>query len=292
MGIAEQHKGYVLYDIQNRKVVYSRDVRFVPSGTTLADEIFPGETTKATPNSNTKSDSHQSTTSPAKITESPRKSTLTIKTPKRLIEEVNMIYSEELNANMDEPLRFKQVWKSRYRDQWITAMVTELNALTKNETWIRVPRPVDKNIISCKWVYKIKRKDDGSAPIFKARLVARGFDQEYLKDYFKTYSPVANKSSLRIFIIISSKLKLTINQYDVPAAYVKASLQGEEIHIDLPDGFRGRPTDIGNLTTPGDAPGTGIDPTEVLKSQAKWHVLEQGNPPKTSPPWFDSTTFR
>lgn len=52
---------------------------------------------------------------------------------------------------------------------WVAAMDTEYKALQQNKTWHLVPRPKGKNIIGCKWVYKIKRKADGSIDRYKAR---------------------------------------------------------------------------------------------------------------------------
>ncbi|GJT24370.1 retrotransposon protein, putative, ty1-copia subclass [Tanacetum coccineum] len=56
---------------------------------------------------------------------------------------------------------------------WKQAMDNEFNALIKNETWKLVPPQPRMNIIDCKWVFKIKRKADGSIDRHKARLVAR-----------------------------------------------------------------------------------------------------------------------
>jgi hypothetical protein len=145
-------------------------------------------------------------------------------------------------------------------------MNKELQALNENGTWKRVKRPTNKNIISCRWVYKLKRNDDGSIQIFKAHLVARGFTQVYGEDFNETYSPVASKSTLRIFLVISKKFNLPIQQYDVPSAYVKAKLKdSEELYLELPNGFKGKTNDFGNLTTPLDDPNTGQDSTEVLR---------------------------
>jgi histone deacetylase 1/2 len=46
--------------------------------------------------------------------------------------------------------------------KWATAMDSEHQALTRNHTWHLVPKPKGKNVIGCKWVYKIKHKVDGS----------------------------------------------------------------------------------------------------------------------------------
>ena len=45
---------------------------------------------------------------------------------------------------------------------WRDAMSTELDSLLSNETWDVVDLPDGKQLIGCKWVYKIKRKFDGS----------------------------------------------------------------------------------------------------------------------------------
>lgn len=41
-------------------------------------------------------------------------------------------------------------------------------ALKHNQTWDQVPKRKDAKLISCKWVYKIKRRLDGSIEMYKA----------------------------------------------------------------------------------------------------------------------------
>lgn len=61
--------------------------------------------------------------------------------------------------------------------KWKGAMDVEYKALMNNRTWRLVPPPNGKNIIDCKWVYKVKRKANGTIDRYKARLVAKGFRQ-------------------------------------------------------------------------------------------------------------------
>ena len=70
-------------------------------------------------------------------------------------------------------------------------MKEELDALHKTGTWDLVDLPSGKSAIGCKWVYKIKTRSDGTVDRNKARLVARGFTQEYEIDYEETFSHVA-----------------------------------------------------------------------------------------------------
>ena len=59
--------------------------------------------------------------------------------------------------------------------KWEKAMDEEIAALYENETWDLVPLPERKNVIGCKWVYKVKHNSDGSVSRYRVRLVAKGY---------------------------------------------------------------------------------------------------------------------
>jgi len=52
-------------------------------------------------------------------------------------------------------------------------MDAEFHSLQKQHTWSLVPLP-HRNVVTCKWVYMLKRHSDGSIARYKARLMARG----------------------------------------------------------------------------------------------------------------------
>jgi hypothetical protein len=85
---------------------------------------------------------------------------------------------------------------------WKVAMDIEVQALVRNKTWYLVPPDNVKNMIDCKWVYKVKRKVDGSLDRYKARLVAKGFKRWYEIDYEDTFSLVVKAATIQIILSI------------------------------------------------------------------------------------------
>ena len=71
---------------------------------------------------------------------------------------------------------------------WREAMKAEIVALEENQTWTVVDLPNGVVPIGNKWVFKIKRKSNGSIERYKARLVAKGYNQIEGLDYFDTFS--------------------------------------------------------------------------------------------------------
>ncbi|KAG6473290.1 hypothetical protein ZIOFF_067204 [Zingiber officinale] len=57
-----------------------------------------------------------------------------------------------------EPETFEKASQS---SEWMTAMKQEIDALQQNQTSDLIPKPRDVKPISCKWVYKIKRRPNG-----------------------------------------------------------------------------------------------------------------------------------
>jgi hypothetical protein len=66
-----------------------------------------------------------------------------------------------------------------------------------------VDLPPGKTMIGWKWVYKIKTKSDGSIQLYKAHLVAKGFNQEYGIDYEGTFELVAWLTSIWSLLVVA-----------------------------------------------------------------------------------------
>ena len=120
--------------------------------------------------------------------------------------------------------------------EWQLAMAEELAALERSGTWDLVPLPSGVRPITCKWVYKIKTRSDGSLERYKARLVARGFQQEQGRDYDETFAPVAHMTTVRTLLAVASVRHWSISQLDVQNAFLNGELR-EEVYMQPPPGY-------------------------------------------------------
>ena len=71
---------------------------------------------------------------------------------------------------------------------WINAMHEELNQFARNKVWILVLRSKEMNVIGTKWVFKNKIDEQGVIVRNKARLFAKGYNQEEGIDFGETYA--------------------------------------------------------------------------------------------------------
>jgi hypothetical protein len=124
--------------------------------------------------------------------------------------------------------------------EWQLAMIDELTALERTGTWDIVSLPSHAVPITCKWVFKVKTKSDGSIERYKARLVARGFQQTQGLDYEETFAPVAHMTTVRTLIAVAASSSWTIFQMDAKNVFLNGDLQEVYMHpplgVDTPSG--------------------------------------------------------
>jgi len=105
-----------------------------------------------------------------------------------------------LYSPSSEPFSFSDA--DRYA-VWHNAICDEIIAFRENRTWSLVPFYPSMNVVGSRWVYRIKRRVDGSIERYKARLVARGFTQQEGIDYSETFSPVIKQTTVQLVFSIA-----------------------------------------------------------------------------------------
>lgn len=127
-------------------------------------------------------------------------------------------------SNETEPTYVNQAMKQA---EWRVAMSTEFNALHKNGTWTLVLSTPSMNVLPYKWVYRIKRKSDGSIECYKARLVANELHQQARVDYSETFSPVIMHTTIRLILAIAVQYHWPIRQLDVQNVFLNGYVSKE-----------------------------------------------------------------
>jgi len=83
-------------------------------------------------------------------------------------------------------------------------MECEIQTLQTRNTWTEVDLPIGKKAISCKCIYKIKLKADGSLKRYKARVVVRGNTKREGIDFTETFSPVVKMTTIKTIIVLAA----------------------------------------------------------------------------------------
>eukprot|EP00253_Pinus_taeda_P035659 PITA_35659 len=149
------------------------------------------------------------------------------------------IYDEGMNSlfalycHVDDPIHFEDAIKDR---KWIEAMDEEINAIERNKTWDLVELPKGKEVIGVKWVYNTKSNAEGKIERHKARLVVKGYKQQYGRDYEETFAPISRMETMRAVLSIAAQNKWKVYQMDMRSAFLNGVLM-EEVYIEQPLGY-------------------------------------------------------
>jgi hypothetical protein len=133
----------------------------------------------------------------------------------------------------EEPTCFEE---SIQRKEWADAMTEEYQSIMKNEVWEIVPRPKNKDVVSSRWLFKIKHVVDGSIEKYKAIFVTRGFSHKEGIDYEETFTPMARYTLIKTIIALAAKMKWKLHQINVKIAFLNGAIE-EEVYIEKPQGF-------------------------------------------------------
>ncbi|XP_073112193.1 uncharacterized protein [Elaeis guineensis] len=110
-----------------------------------------------------------------------------------------------------DPIEFHDANKE---EKWRNAMHEEILSIEKNDTWELINLFQDHQAIGVKWVYKIKTNARGEIEKYKARLVVKGYKQQYGIDYDEVFSPVIRMET-RCSIHIIFKEATTLHANDL-----------------------------------------------------------------------------
>ncbi|CAI7834238.1 unnamed protein product [Closterium sp. NIES-53] len=144
-----------------------------------------------------------------------------------------------------EPATLKEALESSDAEEWKKAMESELKSIEENGTWELVELPEGRKAITSKWLFKIKSDADGKIERYKSRLVAKGYQQKEKVDCKELFAPVVKPTTPRTLLTGAAIKGWVVKQMDVTTAFLNGVLE-EEIFMAQPEGFdNGSGRDIG-----------------------------------------------
>jgi hypothetical protein len=137
-----------------------------------------------------------------------------------------------------EPQSLSEVMKRPDWELWESSMNEELTSLLEKRVHTWAEFPVDRKALPSRWVFKLKRTEDGAVDKCKSRVVAKGFMQTKGLDYTEVFAPGRSLSTLRLVLSVVVKRDLHIPQLDVKlAAFLNGELS-EEVYLMPPEGVQ------------------------------------------------------
>ena len=148
----------------------------------------------------------------------------------------SILVDQQVLSATDVPNNYREAIKSDKSSFWLNAMKEELLSHEANGTWTEVDSIEPNHIpITARWVYVVK-KDENNNPIrYKARLVARGFEQVPGVDFDETFAPVTKLKSIKLLLSLAAGKDLEIKQLDFDTAFLNARLN-HKVYLRLPPG--------------------------------------------------------
>jgi hypothetical protein len=114
---------------------------------------------------------------------------------------------------------------------WSKAMEEEMGCIEENNTWALADLPPGHKPIGRKWVFKVKRDENGAVVKHKARLAAKGFVQQEGVDFEEVFAPVA-----RLLLAVAVQERWELHHLDVKSDLLNGELK-EEVYVAQPPGF-------------------------------------------------------
>ena len=115
-------------------------------------------------------------------------------------------------------------------------MDIEMGNMEETETFELVPPEEGQNPVDCGWIYNSKLNADGTVLKLRARLVARGNQQEEGYDYIETFSPVVRTTTIRTVLHVAVTKGWSLKQLDVQNAFLHGDLK-ETVYMNQPPGY-------------------------------------------------------
>lgn len=115
-------------------------------------------------------------------------------------------------------------------------MVEQMGTLREHRTWQLFPLSYEQELIASRWVFRVNPKTKSTEEVFKAKLVAKVFQQKPSIDFKEIFAPVAKLSLIRLFLAYAHSKGLKLTQCDLKNSFLNGKLD-ENILYKQPEAF-------------------------------------------------------
>ena len=131
---------------------------------------------------------------------------------------------------------YEEAWACTNSTTWHLAMELEINSIQHNKTRDLVELPINWRALPWILVYWLKETLDFVDPKYKAKLVTKGFLQQYGANFDEIFSPVMKMTIVQFPLGVVAVVDLDLIQFDVKMAFIHGDLD-EKIYMRQPKGF-------------------------------------------------------
>jgi hypothetical protein len=122
------------------------------------------------------------------------------------------------------------------QEQYVEAMKIEVASLLQQRTWNTPHRSEAGHALKSTWLFKLKLLTDGTQSKFKETFCVRGDIQKEGIDFFETYAPVCQWSTVRMILTMVLQNGCDTKQVDYTNAFAQAEMK-ETVYIEAPKLF-------------------------------------------------------
>ncbi|PLW36803.1 hypothetical protein PCASD_13226 [Puccinia coronata f. sp. avenae] len=134
------------------------------------------------------------------------------------------------------PCNYARAVNRKDGDCWQDAVNVELSNLWDMGVWHFELVPPRRKQTDARWLFDIKRNQDGSIKKYKAHYIVQGFSQVFGQDYHDTWAPTATFASLQMLFTVAALNQWPIETFDITAAYLHGTID-EDVWAKVPDGM-------------------------------------------------------
>jgi hypothetical protein len=139
----------------------------------------------------------------------------------------------------EDTLTQSQMLRALDKDDFIKVQQPEIRGLENMNVFKYLPintLPKNAKLLSSIWSYHRKRRPNGELLKYKSRLCVDGSQQLLGHDYWETYAPVVQWSTVHLILLLSTILNLKSHQVDYTQAFPQAELT-DPVFMRLPQGW-------------------------------------------------------